>query len=66
MDKTLPSLKEQEKIKSKILDYIISQDSPECKVKLIDIDKDEEIYRKKELFHALHVLYFQGRICSNG
>ena len=46
-DKTLPSLKEQEKIKSKILDYIISQDSPECKVKLIDIDKDEEIYRKK-------------------
>tara|TARA_B100000287_G_C20624410_1_gene777180 strand:+ start:78 stop:1217 length:1140 start_codon:yes stop_codon:yes gene_type:complete len=45
-ENTLPNFKEQEKIKNKISDYLISQDSPECKVKLIDIDQEEDIYRK--------------------
>ncbi len=45
-ENTLPNFKEQEKIKNKISDYLISQDSPECKVKLIDIDQEEDIYGK--------------------
>jgi len=45
-ENTLPNFKEQEKIKNKISDYLISQDSPECKVKLVDIDQEEDIHRK--------------------
>ncbi len=44
---TLPNFKEQEKIKEKISDYLISQDSYECKVKLIDVDNEEKIFRKE-------------------
>ena len=37
----MTNFKEQEKIKNKISDYLISHDSPECKVKLVDIDQRE-------------------------
>tara|TARA_B100000989_G_scaffold16650_1_gene11034 strand:+ start:433 stop:1575 length:1143 start_codon:yes stop_codon:yes gene_type:complete len=43
----LPNYKEQEKIKDRILDYINSQDSSECKVKLIDVDSEQNIFRKE-------------------
>ena len=55
----LPDFKEQEKIKEKILDYLISQDSSECKVKLIDVDNEEKFLEKKEQPLVLQDLFFQ-------
>ena len=45
-DEVLPNYEEQKKIKEELMEIIINENSEKCKVKLIDIDKQEGIYRK--------------------
>lgn len=45
-DEVLPNYDEQMKIKEELMGIILKEDSEKCKVKLLDIDKQEGIYRK--------------------
>ncbi len=45
-DEVLPNYEEQKKIKDELMEIISKENSEECRIKLIDIDKQEGIYRK--------------------